>query len=446
MWACICVSIPSPICSPSRPPVTPLGSCRCRLLLRSVLGTALSLSRRASAEAAVESGAMRGAPRRRQNGASPSVKPKASEQKSNAPQVCPTETHADSFSPLRICSRLISFLKYLLLILAIPPFLNYASLQREGSLLQPQDGQLIDIGLGQKLYLSCIGKGQPIVIFDAPTGMSSDVWLLIQKDVSLVTQTCIYDRAGLGFSKKSYVNEETKQEKPWAQSTTGRMVDHLHGLVKEAKLQSPFVLVGSELGALNARFYAHIHNWEVSDLVLINPIPEELFLEDVWLQYWYKELIPYHQIVQFSAAIGLNRMLLITGLLQPSITGDNVSEEFVMRQKYLLSNPAHLSTAVDEHFFINESISQVRDISHFKPLSSATSVTVITGDHYDELLPDSLNKIMFKFQRFIARTYPSVKWIKMKGTDRRMIYRNASDVAKEIKKLINKKRVKQESQ
>ncbi|XP_051879450.1 uncharacterized protein si:dkey-122a22.2 isoform X2 [Pristis pectinata] len=389
---------------------------------------------------------MRGVSKRRQNLPPPSQILKPTEQKTNTPQVCSTETNTDSFSLLRICSRLISVLKYLLLILVIPPFLNYASLQREGALLQPQ-GQLIDIGQGQKLYLSCIGKGQPVVIFDAPTGMSSDVWLSIQKDVSLVTQACIYDRAGLGFSKKTFQNEETRQDKPWAQSTTGRMVDDLHELIKETKLQSPFVLVGSELGTLNARFYAHIHNWEVSDLVLIDPIPEELFMEDVWLQYWYKELISYHQILQFSAAIGLNRMLLIAGLLQPAITGENISTEFVMRQKYLLSNPAHLSTAVDEHFFINESTSQVRDISHFKPLSSATSVTVITGDHYDEQLPDSLNKVVFQFQhRFIAQSYPSVKWIKIKGADRRMIYRNPSEVAKQLKKLINKKRVKQESQ
>ncbi|XP_072105988.1 uncharacterized protein [Mobula birostris] len=365
---------------------------------------------------------MRGVSKRRQNLPSPGQIPKTTEQKTNTPRGCSTETNADSFSFLRICSRLTSVLKYLLLIVVIPPFLNYASLQREGTLLQPQ------------------------VIFDAPTGMSSDVWLSIQKDVSLITQACIYDRAGLGFSKKTFQSEETRQDKPWTQSTTGRMVDDLHRLIKEAKLQSPFVLVGSELGALNARFYAHIHNWEVSDLVLIDPIPEELFMEDVWLQYWYKELISYHQILQFSAAIGLNRMLLITGLLQPAITGENISSEFVMRQKYLLSNPAHLSTAVDEHFLINESCSQVRDISQFKPLSSATSVTMITGELYDELLPDSLNKVMFQFQqRFSAQNYPLVKWIKIKEADRRMIYKNPTDVVRQLKKIINKKRVKQES-
>lgn len=36
------------------------------------------------------------------------------------------------------------------------------------------------------------------------------------------------------------------------------MVDDLSRLVKAAQIATPFILVGSELGALNARFYTHI--------------------------------------------------------------------------------------------------------------------------------------------------------------------------------------------
>ncbi|XP_060680300.1 uncharacterized protein si:dkey-122a22.2 isoform X1 [Hemiscyllium ocellatum] len=364
------------------------------------------------------------------------------EQKNNPDQVCPIEPNAKSNSCLRICLRVTSVLKYLVLMLIIPPFLNYASLQREGVLLQPQEGELVDIGLGQKLYLNCQGKGHPVVIFDAPTGMSSDVWLLIQKDVSQLTQACVYDRAGLGFSKKMIRNKPAGLDNLWRESTTGRMVDDLHRLVKEAKLKSPFILVGSELGAFNARFYTHVHNLEISDLILMNPIPEEVFLEDTWLQYWYNELLSYHQTLQFFAALGLNRMLLIAGLMQPAVKGENISEDFMRRQKYLLSNPAHLSAVVDEHFFINESSSQIRDILKFKPLSNAITITVITGDYYDEQLPEHLNKVVTHFQQqFILQGYPTAKWIKIKGTDRQMIYRNPKAVAKQLKKLINKRKV-----
>lgn len=39
-----------------------------------------------------------------------------------------------------------------------------------------------------------------------------------------------------------------------------RMVDDLHRLVKAADLAMPFILIGSELGTLNSRFYSHIYD------------------------------------------------------------------------------------------------------------------------------------------------------------------------------------------
>lgn len=116
-------------------------------------------------------------------------------------------------------SVLINIGKCLLLIIIIPPFLNYASLQREGQMLAPKgfhisvyrkfyfmqnsfsyiiflklrlhseaiswpiyevlnaecewvsllffsclhpDGQIIDVGLGQKMHLLCKGQGKPV--------------------------------------------------------------------------------------------------------------------------------------------------------------------------------------------------------------------------------------------------------------------------------------------
>lgn len=101
--------------------------------------------------------------------------------------------------------------------------------------------------------------------------------------------------------------------------------------------------------------------------------------------------------------------------LKPSMLQTSVCY-FSFKQKYLLSNPAHQSGAVDEHFFLNESAAQVRyaqlccwyvtgvtqpqklmlssrDITQFKPLSSRTSVTVITGDRFDHEIPDQLNQV-----------------------------------------------------
>ncbi|XP_020353473.1 uncharacterized protein LOC109901882 isoform X1 [Oncorhynchus kisutch] len=347
----------------------------------------------------------------------------------------------------RCWSTVTSVGKCLLLIILIPPFLNYASLQREGQLLLPEGGEIIDIGLGQKMHLMCKGQGQPVVILDAPTGMSSDIWFHVQENIALLTKVCTYDRVGLGFSKRVLQNESTGTEKVWGMSTTGRMVDNLHRLIGLAGLATPLILVGSELGTLNARFYSHIHDAQVSDLVLIDPIPEDIFEEDQWQKYWYSQLVPSLQAMQFSAATGISRILIILGLLKPAIMGDNIAEDLIQRQKYLLSNPAHQSSAVDEHFFLNESASQVREISKFKPLSSRTSVSVIIGDSFDEQIPAALNQVVAQLQKtLLEQTYPSANQIHVKGGDRRMIYKRPSVVSKHLLKLVSQRQSKQQSQ
>lgn len=337
--------------------------------------------------------------------------------------------------------------KCLFLVIFIPPFLNYASLQREGQVLMPKEGQMVDVGLGQTMHLLCKGQGQPVVMLDAPTGMSSDVWYHVQESIAPFTKVCAYDRVGLGFSRRVLQNETTGTEKVWGLSTAGRMVDDLHRLIAAAGIATPLVLVGSELGTFNARFYSHIHDAQVSDLVLIDPIPEDVFEEDQWQEYWYSHAVPSLQAMQLSAATGLSRLLIILGVLQPTITGDNLSEDLIPRQKYLLSNPAHQSGAVDEHYFLNESASQVRDISKFKPLSSRTSVSVITGDVFDEKIPAHLNQLVAKLQKdFLVRTYPTANHIHAQGGDRRMIYNNPSVVSKYLWQLVAQRQARRQSQ
>ncbi|AWO97080.1 Hypothetical protein SMAX5B_005051 [Scophthalmus maximus] len=319
-------------------------------------------------------------------------------------------------------SVLINLGKCLLLIIIIPPFLNYASLQREGQMLLPKDGQIVDVGLGQKMHLLCKGQGKPVVILDSPTGMSSDVWFHVQESVATLTKVCTYDRMGLGFSKRLMPNETTGTEKVWGMSTTGRMVDDLHRLIQAASIAKPFILVGSELGAFNGRFYSHIHDA-------------------------YGKVLPTFQARQFSAATGLSRMLIILGAIEPTVKGENVSEEVVQRQKYLLSNPAHQSSAVDEHYFLNESAAQVRDITKFKPLSSRVSVSVITGDSFDEQVPAHLNQMVAELQRkFLEESYPSANQIHIKGADRRMIYKKPSAVSQQLRRLVNQRQARQQSE
>ncbi|XP_028325715.1 uncharacterized protein LOC114477553 isoform X1 [Gouania willdenowi] len=357
------------------------------------------------------------------------------------------ERPAENKSRVSYSSLLLNTGKCLLLLIIIPPFLNYASLQGEGRMLMPKDGEIVDVGLGQKMHLLCKGQGKPVVILDAPTGMSSDIWFHVQDKVSTLTKVCTYDRMGLGFSKRQMQNESTGTEKVWGMSTTGRMVDDLHRLLQTAGIAMPFIFVGSELGALNGRFYSHIHDVQVSDLVLIDPIPEDIFEEDTWNKYWYGKALPSLQALQFSAATGLSRMLIILGAMETIITGEDVSEEVMQRQKYLLCNPAHQSSAVDEHYFLNKSASQVRDITKFKPLSSRTSVSVLTGDVFDEQMPTDLNQMVSRLQkRFVKESYPSANHVHIKEADRRMIYKKPSAISAYLRMLVSQRRSTEQSQ
>ena len=52
----------------------------------------------------------------------------------------------------------VNFFKYALVVCIIPPLLNYAALNRETPVLG-EHGLPYDVGSGQKLFLSCRGKG-----------------------------------------------------------------------------------------------------------------------------------------------------------------------------------------------------------------------------------------------------------------------------------------------
>ncbi|MEQ2185592.1 hypothetical protein GOODEAATRI_019802, partial [Goodea atripinnis] len=48
--------------------------------------------------------------------------------------------------------------------------------------------------------------------------------------------------------------------------------------------------------------------------------------------YAYGKLLPLLQARQFSAATGLSRMLIILGAIEPTLKGENLSEEVIQRQ------------------------------------------------------------------------------------------------------------------
>lgn len=338
--------------------------------------------------------------------------------------------------------------KIVLAVLIIPPFLNYAALQKEIAELKPE-GEFYDIGWGQKLFLSCRGKGPPTVIFDAPTGMNSDVWSLVTDKTAMYSRVCVYDRAGIGFSDRPFKNYteadgtdgKSNHRNRWEQFTAERMVDDLHQLITRSSDQpKPFLFVGAELGSLLAQFYTRLFESDVMGLILINPLSDDLFLQDsgIWAQNWFGHMLPSYQTIQLGAALGLTRFAIMLGLLQhPLYMAAGVSEETVKRQKHLLCHPKHLSSVVDEYHFMNETFSQFRTIKTLKSLPESLPVTVITGNYYDEQMPGPLNKAWAKSeQNLINSLYPQCQHIVVNGGDRHMMYKNPEAIIEPIRKAV----------
>jgi len=118
--------------------------------------------------------------------------------------------------------------------------------------------------------------------------------------------------------------------------------------------------------------------------------------------------------------------------------------DVVQRQMHLLCNPRHLSSAVDEHFFINGSFSQIKTVMMMKAFPSNVSVTVINGNYYDDELPAPINKAWAQSQKnLVTKLHPGANHIVVNRADRHMLYRRPEAIVEPIRRLVKQWRVKQ---
>ena len=117
-----------------------------------------------------------------------------------------------------------------------------------------------------KLHLHCVGAGSPIVVFDSGIGGSHMDWINVQSRVGKFTQACSYDRSGYGWSEMGI--------KP---RTSKRIVNELTEILKMAKKEPPYILVGHSFGGLNMQLFARTNPKDVIGLVLIDSIHTEQY-------------------------------------------------------------------------------------------------------------------------------------------------------------------------
>jgi pimeloyl-ACP methyl ester carboxylesterase len=124
-------------------------------------------------------------------------------------------------------------------------------------LLKPH---LVAVERSRRLNIVCFGQGRPTVVFEQGLGGNLLDWKDVIAETSKMTRTCVYDRAGYGFSDPAV-----------RASDALNATSDLHALLKAAHVTSPVVLVGHSIGGLFATLYVDRFPHEVAGLVLVDP-------------------------------------------------------------------------------------------------------------------------------------------------------------------------------
>jgi pimeloyl-ACP methyl ester carboxylesterase len=119
-------------------------------------------------------------------------------------------------------------------------------------------GRLVDVG-GHRLHLDCTGTGSPTVVLEGGGGATAATLGWVSGAVARDTTTCVYDRAGRGWSEDAGTPQDAL-----AISTD------LHTLLHRAGVPGPYVLAGHSFGGLYALSFAAQHPDEIAGMVLID--------------------------------------------------------------------------------------------------------------------------------------------------------------------------------
>jgi len=124
----------------------------------------------------------------------------------------------------------------------------------------PAPGLLVHVD-GRQMHLQVRGAdtGGPTVVLEAGMGSFSPNWHWVQEELAPVVRSVSYDRAGLGWSRRSRHPRD-------AQSIATELRDAL----REAAVEPPYVLAGHSFGGLPVRAFADLYPQLTAGLVLVD--------------------------------------------------------------------------------------------------------------------------------------------------------------------------------
>jgi pimeloyl-ACP methyl ester carboxylesterase len=121
-------------------------------------------------------------------------------------------------------------------------------------------------GLGARDY-SVAGTGGPAIVLEAGHGDSRLSWSPIFLALSTDTTVFAYDRPGFHSGVRGDFVDAPDSD---GIRTYEESVEHLRGLLAEARIAPPYLLVGHSLGGQLVLMYAKLHPEEVAGIVLVD--------------------------------------------------------------------------------------------------------------------------------------------------------------------------------
>ena len=196
-------------------------------------------------------------------------------------------------------------------------------------------GQLVEVEPGRRMHLYCVGSGTPTVVLEAGLGdFGLSSWRFILPQLSTLSRTCAYDRAGTGWS-----------DPPRVAPMPTPIVDDLHTLLAKSGEPGPYVLVGHSLGGPLVRHYAVHYPAEVAGLVLVDGSHEDQLsrMKAKGMPTWTDYLLKVIPAIHF---LGVDRVA------QSSTFKDTLEAVAVARTTTdnAMRNTGEISTSLAEFF------------------------------------------------------------------------------------------------
>jgi pimeloyl-ACP methyl ester carboxylesterase len=112
---------------------------------------------------------------------------------------------------------------------------------------------------GHAMRIECSGSGSPTIVLDAGLGNDGLIWGRVQPALAKTTRVCSYDRAGFGWSDALPPPRDADH-----------IATELHGLLAEAQINGPIVLMGHSIAGIYLRDYATRYPENVVGLIFVD--------------------------------------------------------------------------------------------------------------------------------------------------------------------------------